>query len=106
LSDDLLGYVGSEDENHAASEATLRDLESVRDVFTSAFGTEDGKKVLVFLKDFCHQSRASYVPNEPLETAYYEGRRSVILLVMKYLYLDDEEMIRMAATRAQRRVRN
>ena len=107
MSDDLYGYDGeTPGESEAAAAANFQQVEELRAAFQQTFESDSGKRVLVFLKHFCGQTRASYIKGDPGETAYLEGRRSVVLQLMKYLLLDDEDMIRMAADRAQRGARN
>ncbi len=105
MSEDTHGY-DFPGEDAAASAARFRDLEETRASFQRTFESADGKRVLAFLRDFCKQHRASYVPGDVNETIYNEGRRSVLLLCMKYLHLDDEELLRLSMNQAQRRLRN
>jgi len=104
VKEELLGY-DDKSEQEAAATARFKDLEETRSAFQLTFESRDGQRVLAFLRDFCRQSRASYVPGDSRETDYNEGRRSVLLLLMKYLNLDDEEILRLAMTQAQRSVR-
>lgn len=99
------GYDDVEGEDEAASAARFKDLEEARTAFQHTFGDHNGERVLAFLRDFCHQSRPSYVPGDSLETVYNEGRRSVMLLIMRYVNLSDEEILRLAMTQAQRKLR-
>ena len=109
MSDDTHGYEAQPPARNPFQSAEER-LADFQRTFDSVFG----QKVLLDLKEFCHQTRASYMPGGPgrdgmtsaLESAYYEGRRSVVLHIMRQIAMDDEQLAELARTQAQRAVRN
>jgi hypothetical protein len=60
-------------------------------VYSRCFGTEDGKKVLADLKKFCNYEATSVCEQAPnaLQTMFSEGKRRVILRVLKMMEIEN-----------------
>lgn len=54
---------------------------ALRRAYLRTFGTEDGETVLKDLEARCGYNSVSHVANDPYETAFREGQRSVILAI-------------------------
>lgn len=97
-----LGYEYTEptQEELDAAQAAHAALEDIRGDFLTTFGTPQGERVLTFLGDYCHQVRPTYTPGDANHTTFLEGRRSVLLLILEYMHLDDRAMIEKARDQA------
>lgn len=60
--------------------------------FKAVFGSQDGKKVLEVLSNFCGLMRTSYATNDPMAIARNEGRREVILEIISILRMKQEDV--------------
>lgn len=97
------GYEG--DEAPQPSEAANKEQEATDAAYTAFFSSPNGQLVLL---DLLHESGhyvPSFQPGDPHATAYYEGKRSIYLHILKRAALDDFKMIDMARTRAKRSTR-
>jgi hypothetical protein len=92
-------------EDQAAAADRMAALEEVRADFIATFSTPAGEKTLLSLYDFCRQMRTTYTQDDPngRHMTYLEGRRSVILMVLEHLHMDDVEIIERARKLAQHR---
>jgi len=75
----------------------------IRGDFLSCFGTPAGESVLAYLYDFCRGGMPTFIPGQPDLSAYNEGKRRVLLQIMGYLQMDDEELFRIARSQARAR---
>ena len=82
------------------AQKSLEDLEEIRSDYQSTFSTPAGERTLLSLYDFCKQMRTTFRVSaaDPMgrESAYLEGRRSVILKILEHLHMDDVEIINRA----------
>ncbi len=80
----------------AASDMQER-LEELQSDYQRCFNTPAGEKVLLSLYDFCRQMKTTFISPDADPNGRYmtllEGRRSVILEILKYLTIDDREII-------------
>jgi len=102
--DEYLGYdeKPSQEELDAAAKLHI-ELDKMIGLIKTTFESPSGRDVLDFLAAYCRQVSPSYVQGDPMQTAYNEGRRSVILKLMNYLHMDDRTMIEESRRLAQRR---
>ena len=81
----------------AAAAAEQERLEELQSDYQQCFQTPAGEKVLLSLYDFCRQMKSTFVSPDADPHGRYmtllEGRRSVILEILKYLTIDDREII-------------
>ena len=72
-------------------DAEKRILEN-KQAYTRCFSTEDGKKVLADLKKFCNYEASSVCEQAPdaLQTMFNEGKRRVILRILKLMEMENE----------------
>ncbi len=69
---------------------------SRRAAYKGAFETDQGRKVLKDLKEFCGATQCSYNPSHDVHVAIFkEGRREVWLHVMKQLRLAEEDIYKL-----------
>lgn len=99
-------YELDEEEQRAAAQR-MAALEEIRSDYQATFSTPAGEKTLVSLYDFCRQMRSTFVtpeadPNGRYMT-YLEGRRSVVLMILEHLQMDDVQIIEAARKLAQNR---
>lgn len=73
-------------------------IQSILD-YKATFGTEQGKRVLDDLMGFCHMLHTSYIPERPIETAYREGERNVLLRILSMMETDMERLKQMIKER-------
>lgn len=59
-------------------------------IYKTAFGTDDGKKVLWDLMAVFKVGDQIHVPGDPYETAFCDGQRSVVLHIMSLLRYDPD----------------
>lgn len=62
----------------------------------TCFNTPQGEFVLSWLYDRVRAGKTSFVAGSPDQTAYNEGRRSVLLEIQQQMRLDDEELFQRA----------
>tara|TARA_R110000764_G_scaffold180735_2_gene266800 strand:- start:751 stop:969 length:219 start_codon:yes stop_codon:yes gene_type:complete len=61
-----------------------KDLKEFRKLYQITFATEEGIKVIADLKS-AYYHRGSFVKNDPYETTYREGQRSVLIRILNFM---------------------
>ena len=87
-------------------EAVKIDSERTKEIHENVlacFESPQGEFVLAWLYDSLRMGRSTFIRGAPDQSAYLEGRRSVLLEIMSYLRLDDDELHR-RARRVSRRI--
>ncbi len=99
-----LGYTPEEMAGAVEDAEAEADAKSKRrDDFIETFGTAAGQRVFEYFYVWCRQNQSTYSTGQDVtHTAFLEGRRSVVLEMMKYLTLDDVTIIERARNRALR----
>ena len=62
----------------------------------TTFSSPQGEFVLAWLYDLVRMGRTSFIAGQSDQTAFNEGRRSVLLEIQGQMRLDDEELFRRA----------
>lgn len=60
-----------------------------QDLYKRVFSGSDGQKVLKDLMDFCHFAQPVHDPSNPMNTAFNDGKRRVVLRVISFLKPDE-----------------
>jgi hypothetical protein len=63
--------------------------------YLSAFGGEEGQRVLADLYRFCHMDQPTFAA-DPFVTAFNEGERRVFLRIVGVLRLTDADILKLA----------
>jgi|TARA_S200002703_G_scaffold44426_1_gene38835 hypothetical protein len=63
----------------------MMEIEDLQRIYRATFTTEDGEKVLDDLKKRLGLYKSTHVPGDPHESAFYEGQRNAILLILRML---------------------
>ena len=72
----------------------LGDALAIRKSYRSAFTSEDGQRVLRHLcKNGCVTSPA-FVAGDPTTTAYNNGKRDIVLAILRYVHASDDDIRR------------
>ena len=99
-----LGYGDTSEDEQDDAQQIAQNLEQVRSDFQTVFGTPVGKDVFRYLYHFCGQIRSSYTrPSDPVNMAFKEGKRNVILEIMRHLHTDDLAILEEARERSKRK---
>jgi|TARA_R110000824_G_scaffold94941_2_gene228694 hypothetical protein len=61
-----------------------KDLKEFKKLYQITFDTEEGKLVIADLK-LAYYHRGSFIKNDPYETAYREGQRSVLIRILNFM---------------------
>ena len=81
-------------------------------VYKAVFDTPEGKIVLADLIDFCHLEKSAIIRSvvtgavDPLSVAQAEGKRAVMIRIMKYVNLSYAEILAMKGNEEQFEVDN
>lgn len=67
--------------------------EQVRLAYRRMVAGDTGRLVLADLSEICGENRTSFVPGDPQQTAFNEGRRSVLLHIRSVLGLRAGELL-------------
>lgn len=98
MSDDTAIFSGTEDDSESQEHRDAQEVLQAQ--YQTCFGTPQGEAVLESLYGFCGQTRSSFVGGDPHRTSYNEGRRDVILAIMKMVAIDDLSLIARSRDRA------
>ena len=63
----------------------MMEIEDLQRIYRATFTTEDGEKVLDDLKKRLGLYKSTHVPGDPHASAFYEGQRNAILLLLRML---------------------
>ena len=63
----------------------MMEIEDLQRIYRATFTTDDGEKVLDDLKKRLGLYKSTHVPGDPHESAFYEGQRNAILLILRML---------------------
>ena len=74
---------------------------ALRGAFMTCFATPQGEDVLNYLYDFCRAGLPTYVPGDTPQSAFNEGKRRVLLQIMGFIHMDDEELFQRARNAAR-----
>ena len=77
--------------------------EALMSAFSTAFSSPQGELVLAYLYDFCRLGLSTYQPGDSHQTAFNEGKRRVMLQIMGFIELDQQELFSKADKYAQSR---
>lgn len=69
------------------------DIRTMKIAYRSIFSGAQGKIVREDLKDWCHVTKPSLVPNDPYMTAYNEGARGVFLRICAMANIDLDQIM-------------
>ena len=72
----------------------------IRAAYRGVFSGPDGELVLQDLLKFCNGGNQSFVPGEPYETAFNEGKRRVALRIVAFCEMTDLQMMEIAVRKA------
>jgi len=70
--------------------------EALRKLITNyhaAFATNEAKRVLDHLSEFCHENELTFTSDNQYMTAYNEGKRSVILQIRRLIGADPNDPV-------------
>ena len=70
----------------------MRDILTRSNDYKKCFSTVEGKRVLQDLIQFCKYRDSSYVAGDPTGTAFNEGMRRVVLRMIKFLNMSEEDI--------------
>ena len=65
----------------------------IKDLFKNykaTFGSDDGKSVMEDLEKRCFYNTSTFSRNEPNETAFFEGQRTVLLFIKSMINHKEE----------------
>ena len=94
---DSLGYAVSPEEEASGEADKEERTEALMADFLTAFSGPSGERVLLYLSAYCYQTRSCYDRGDPYSTTFREGRRDVMLEIMRYLHMDDEALFRLSS---------
>ena len=77
----------------------MRDILTRSNDYKKCFASVEGKRVLQDLIQFCKYRDSSYVAGDPTGTAFNEGMRRVILRVIKFMNMTEDELNRISQMR-------
>jgi len=63
----------------------MMEIEDLQRIYRATFTTEDGEKVLDDLKKRLGLYKSTHVPGDPHESAFYEGQRNAMLIILRML---------------------
>jgi len=63
----------------------MKQIEDLKLAYRRTFNTEDGEKVLSDLKARFSFEATTFVPNDPHQSAFREGQRDAVLLIVRML---------------------
>jgi len=63
----------------------MMEIEDLQRIYRATFTTEDGEKVLDDLKKRLGLYKSTHVPGDPHESAFFEGQRNAMLIILRML---------------------
>ena len=92
------GYESENDEwlREQRLRSSVPDELALRGAFMTCFSTPQGQDVLNYLYDFCRAGLPTYVSGDPHQSSFNEGKRRVLLQIMGFIHMDDEELFQRA----------
>lgn len=63
----------------------MKQLEDLKLAYRRTFNNEDGEKVLADLKARFSFESTTFIPNDPYQSAFREGQRDAVLLIVRML---------------------
>lgn len=72
----------------------LRERLYLKKAYRQVFSTEDGKIVLRHLMRTCFITSPTFIAGDPQSTAMNEGSRRVVLSILKFLKMDEKELLK------------
>ena len=63
----------------------MMDIEDLQRVYREVFSSDEGKRVLDDLKARFGFQQTTHVPGYPYESAYFEGQRNAVLLILRMM---------------------
>ena len=61
------------------------EIDDLQRIYRAVFTTDDGAKVLDDLKKRFGLYNSTHVPGDPHESAFYEGQRNAMLIILRML---------------------
>jgi hypothetical protein len=74
--------------------------------FQNVFGTEEGRRVLGDLINFCGADNQIFVPNDPHSTSFNAGKHRVMQHIQSILNYKNEEMLQLNTNFKQQKLRS
>lgn len=75
----------------------LSDTLNKRKAYRNIFSTEDGKIVLRHLCKTCCVTSPAFVAGDAQTTAYNNGKRDIVLAILRFVHASDEDIRRAIA---------
>ena len=69
------------------------DLKNLKNAYAGIFKGEMGKLIMRDLKEWCHITKTSYVPDKPDATAFNEGKRFIFLRICQMAKIDIDKIM-------------
>tara|TARA_Y100001951_G_C11105521_1_gene164494 strand:+ start:107 stop:325 length:219 start_codon:yes stop_codon:yes gene_type:complete len=63
----------------------MMEIEDLQRIYRAVFTTDDGATVLDDLKKRFGLYKSTHVPGDPHESAFYEGQRNAMLIILRML---------------------
>ena len=63
----------------------MMEIDDLQRIYRAVFTTDDGAKVLDYLKKRFGLYKSTHVPGDPHESAFYEGQRNAMLIILRML---------------------
>ena len=63
----------------------MMDIEDLQRVYREVFSSDEGKRVLDDLKARFGFQQTTHVPGDPYESAFFEGQRNAVLLILRMM---------------------
>lgn len=72
----------------------VRERARVHESYQNVFNTPDGERVLRHLMKVGGITKPSYVAGDPYTTAFNEGRRHLVLSILKFIHKSHDELLK------------
>ena len=70
-------------------------VQELHDSYKAVFSTKDGERVLDHLCKVGFIAETTYVVGDPIETAHREGKRRLVLSILRFLERDPRYIIKL-----------
>ena len=70
-------------------------LSEIHDSYRAVFNTKDGERVLEHLVKVGFLDTTVHTPGDPYDTAFKEGKRSIVISILRFIERDPRELLRL-----------
>tara|TARA_R100000458_G_C8253097_1_gene229656 strand:- start:947 stop:1204 length:258 start_codon:yes stop_codon:yes gene_type:complete len=70
-------------------------LNEIHDSYRAVFNTKDGERVLEHLVKVGFVDTTTHTQGDPYDTAYKEGKRSIVISILRFIERDPRELLRL-----------